>query len=68
MRQAQPDPQEELDELIEKAGDVAIGMVDAYEPLEAVYRNAVTSTEVFPEASNTTGLPMAFVSISTSVR
>ena len=68
MSEQQPNPESELDALIEAAGEEALDLIEAYEPIESVYRNAVTSPEVYPEASNTTGLPLALVVNASSAR
>jgi hypothetical protein len=65
-RQARTDG--DLEALIAEAGDSVSELVDAYEPTEALYRNATTLTQVYPEASNTTGLPRALVVNATSAR
>jgi hypothetical protein len=62
------DPQIELDELLNGADESLVGIMDAYEPLEAVYRNAYALPDVSPEAANTTGLPLAYVGNSSSAR
>lgn len=68
MGKKQPNPEAELDALVEAAGDGVLEMIEAYEPLESIYRSAVTPTDVYPEASNTTGLPTAFVVSASSAR
>jgi len=68
VSEQQPNPESELDALIEAAGEDALNLVEAYEPIESIYRNAITSPEVFPEASNTTSLPRALVVNATSAR
>ena len=62
------DPQEELDDLIAAADPSVVDLIDGYEPVEALYRSAVSPQEIYPEASNTTGLPRALVVNASSAR
>ncbi len=64
----QPTSEAEIETMFEAASDEVFEMIEAYEPIEALYRNAVTPPEVYPEASNTTGLPTALVVNASSAR
>jgi hypothetical protein len=58
--------QHELDEILAGADKDVAEVVAAYEPLEALYREAYSSTEVFRAASNTTMMPRAVVAAFTT--
>lgn len=62
------DEQHELDEILASADSDAEALITAYEPLEAQYRQAFGTDEVFPAASNTTMMPRAIVAASATTR
>ena len=59
---------DELDGLIRQADRSLDALVRGYEPLEAVYREAITSDEVVAEVVNTSTLPRSLVTTATSAR
>ncbi len=68
MSKGQREPEAELAELMDAAGDGALELIESYEPIEAVYQSAVAVPDVYPEVSNTTGLPLALVVNASSAR
>jgi hypothetical protein len=58
----------EVEELIRGADEAIQMLIDDYEPLEAVYRTATTSTDQVTEVVNTSRLPRALITTATSAR
>lgn len=58
----------ELKTLLESADETAAGLISLSSPYEEAYQRATRSFDIYVEGSNTTMMPRAIVTTSTSVQ